>query len=113
MAQKGVCGVELMKIVSADVALIVKLLQRKERAAGAQPGFAASINALQTLHEEFNVADSTTINFDVERFVSFGGSLPAALAVYLFAGDQRCFDGGKVDFFAINLGLNTADEGTR
>src|SRR5438876_7002995 len=110
MAKKGICRVQLVEIVSADVALVVEFLQREKCPTGTQPGFAASIYSLQALDKKFDVPNSAAINLHVEGFMSLGRSLATPLTVNLFACDEGGFNRRKVNLGAINLRLDPSDE---
>src|ERR1700719_1627359 len=99
--------------MAADVSLVVQFLQREKRPSGAQPGLGASINSLQALDQELDITDAAAIDFDVDGFVAFGRYLLSALAIDFFAGHESGLDCHKVDLFAINLRLNSADEPAR
>src|SRR5690242_814090 len=57
-AQELVPLCQVLEILAADVRFVVQLLQREQCAAGSEPRLASSIDALQTLHEEFDIANA-------------------------------------------------------
>src|SRR5665811_48162 len=57
-AQQSITLAELAKFGIADVPFVVQFLQSEQSASGAQPGLAAAMNALQTLHQKFDLADA-------------------------------------------------------
>ena len=66
MAQKLVSAGQLVKFLAADMAFVMQLLQRKKRAAGAQPGLGAAIHALQALHQKLDIADAAARQLDIQ-----------------------------------------------
>ena len=66
IAQELIGVGKVVEVFAADVFLVVQLLQGKHRAARAQPGFSASVDALQTLHQKLDVANSAAIKLHVD-----------------------------------------------
>src|SRR5581483_2511509 len=69
--KKFVGAVEFVKVLAADVVLVVQLLQRKQSPAGAQPGLLSAVDALQTLHQELDIANAATVYFNVDALLGF------------------------------------------
>ena len=61
VAQKFVRFRQVMKILAADVLLVVKLLQGEEGPARPQPALFSAIDALQALDQKFNVPDAAAV----------------------------------------------------
>src|SRR5436309_5391168 len=66
-SQELICARQFMKVPAGDVVLVMQLLQREHRPAGAQPWFLATIHALQTLHEKLDIANASAIELHIER----------------------------------------------
>ena len=66
VSQERVRRSELVIIVPADVALVMKFLQREQRSARTQPRFSAAVHSLQTLNQKFDIADPPAIDFYVQ-----------------------------------------------
>src|SRR5215472_9550062 len=104
---------KVLKVAAGDVPLVVQLLQGKQRAAGAEPGLRASVNPLQALHEEFNVANASAIESDVEAVgmraecAEGTGTLADPLASL-----KRGADGGKIDTSGVHIGFDAVNKGT-
>src|SRR5579862_43076 len=108
-AQKLVRAAEFVKFLSADMAIVMQFLQRKERAAGSQPRLRTAIDALQTLDKKFNVADAATVDLHVHpKFVLAIKESP--LLLHLLARDQSSFDRGEIGGFLINIGTHRMNE---
>src|SRR5438309_12006296 len=113
-AQKFVSLRQFMEILATDVALIVQLLQREQRAAGAQPFFLAAIHSLQALHQELNIADPAAIHFYINATIATPRRLLlAASRADATLRDQRRLDGSKVQTAAINAMLHAVNEFAR
>ena len=69
MPQELVCAGQVVKLLAADVALVMQLLQRKQRASGTQPGLASAVNALQALHQKLNIANTAVTELHVNGFI--------------------------------------------
>src|SRR5215467_6370336 len=110
MPQKRVGRGQFVKIMAADVALVVKFVKGEERAPRTKPGLGAPVHALQALHQKLDVADPATINFYVDGFMTFRSDLAAALFVDLFTCNQRGLDGSEVDLLAVHLRLHATDK---
>src|SRR5215472_17100326 len=100
---------QVVKILPADVFLVVKLLQCEQSSARTQPGFLSAINTLQPLDEKFNVANTPTVELHVNRPVCFGAqSGLAASFVYPFSCLQRRLNCGKIHIWSIHKRCNCA-----
>src|SRR5438067_4861505 len=66
LAKEFVGRAELVKILAAEVALVMKLLQCKESSARTQPGFCAAINALQALHQKLDLANAAAPDLNID-----------------------------------------------
>src|SRR5438067_6929411 len=110
-AQKFVSLRQFMEILATDVALIVQLLQREQRAAGAQPFFLAAIHSLQALHQELNIADSAAIHLYINATIATPRRLLLASSrADATLRDQRRLDSSKVQTAAINAVLHAVNK---
>ena len=110
-SQEFVGAGQQVEVVTGDVSFVVQLLERKQSAAAAEPGFDSSVDALKTLHEEFNLPYSAGIRLDVDGLGTASLQLRAAvLFVLLAAGDKRRFDGGEIQFASIHQWLYGSNE---
>ena len=73
--------VQVVKVLPADVLLIVKLLQRRQRSARAQPSFLSAVHPLEALHQELNIANASPVELYVDRLLrrKTGSRLSASL----------------------------------
>src|SRR5437870_6096319 len=97
MAQELVGAGQLVKFLAADMAFVMQLLQRKKRAAGAQPGLGTAIHALQALHQKLDIADATPVDFYVDRLVRLIHRHPPTPRVHPLARLERRLDGRKIE----------------
>src|SRR5579864_3946971 len=104
-AQKLVARGELVKVLATDVALIVQLLEREHGAARAQPGLRPSINTLQALHQELDIANPAVIEFDVRAARQFLCRC-SAMAAHALARAQRSFDCSKIQLLGVHMRLD-------
>src|SRR5215469_17679225 len=108
MPQEGVCGGQFVELAAADVALVMKLLQRKQSSAGTQPGLGSAVNALQALNQEFDIANSSAIDLHINGLL--GSRSLATPAINFLPAQQGGFNGGEIDLLSVNLRLNLADK---
>src|ERR1700730_14489712 len=98
MTQKLVGTGQIVKFLAADVPFVVQFLQRKESSSRSQPRLCASVYALQALHQKFNVADSSAINFHVDDWFGLSPHLAVVTpALHFLARHQRRLDRRKID----------------
>ena len=107
IAQELVGVGQVLEVLAADVLLVVQLLQSEESAAGAQPRFAAAVDALETLHQKFNIANAAAIDLHIDAGMRhlFQETL-APMAADLLPGLERRLDGDKIQLRAIDIGLH-------
>src|SRR5664279_4645609 len=104
--QKLVGVDEVVKVFTADVLLVVQLLQRKHRSPGTKPRFAAAVNTLQALHQELDIANATAIDLHVDATLrDLLQQILAAVTANLLARLQRRLDGREVQLGTIDVGL--------
>src|SRR6516162_11064140 len=107
VTQKFIGFRQVMKILAADVLLVVKLLQGEEGPARPQPAFFSTIDALQALDQKFNIPDAAAVELYVDRPLCLRvESGPAPSLVNPFSRLQRCFYGGKIHIGSIDVGCN-------
>src|SRR4051812_15892919 len=63
--QEFISDRKLVEVFAGEVPFVVQLLQRQQRAAGAQPTIAAAVHALQALREKFDIANPSAIELHV------------------------------------------------
>src|SRR5438034_10877296 len=114
MTQKLIRASQVVKFFAADVELVMQLLQRTQRSTRPQPGLCASINSLQTLHQELDVANASRVNFDVNTFIRLLESCSVlAPLVHFLSRHQSRFDRGKIHLLGVNMWLHRTDEFAR
>src|SRR5882724_9893232 len=106
--QELISTAEVVKIFATQVTLVMQLLQREHGSAGAQPFFSSTVDALQALHQELDVADTAAVELDVDA-ARLDCCLLATCA-NLLQRLERGLDGGKVDLLGVDARLNSADE---
>src|SRR5262245_52545323 len=70
--QEFIRHAQFLEVGPTEMALIVELLQREQRAAGPEPRLLAAVDALQALQEKLDIANAAA----VELYVN-GGGFPA------------------------------------
>src|ERR1035437_8953237 len=109
VAQELVSVGKVVEVFAADVLLVVELLQSKHRPPRTQPRFATAIDTLQALHQEFNIANATTVELHIDAALArlLQQALAAVASDFLARGERR-LDGKEVQFGTINERLYPA-----
>src|SRR6266480_6196287 len=95
VTQKLVGAGQVVEFLAADVELVMQFLQREQGSARPQPGFCASINSLQTLHQKLDIANAPGVNLDVDILSGLLESCSVlASLVHFFSSNQGSFDRG-------------------
>ena len=114
VAQEFISRTQMVEVASRKVPFVVQLLQREQRPAGAQPGLAAAIHALQALRQEFDVAYAAATHFHVDSLLRASRPQPARPALRHAAARHQCgLNSHKIQLTLVNVGLHAADEFAR
>src|SRR5271165_733052 len=113
VAQEFIGAGQTVEVFSADVLLVVKLLQRKEGSARTEPAFLAPIETLQALHQKLDVADASAIEFDVDCLPQPRWHAPLAALVDSFPRLERSLDRREIDRLPIHKRLDEANKVAR
>src|SRR6516162_7266706 len=86
-SQENVSIVQVVKITPAQVLLVMQFLHRKQRTARTQPKLLPTVHALQTLHQELDIADPPVVQLDINAVESSRSLMSSqALLVHLLPG---------------------------
>ena len=103
---------QIVMVFAADVSLVVQFMQCKQRSSRPKPTLLAAIDTLQTLHEKFDVPDSSAVELHV-----YGPSdraprrhPPTASLVDSFARLKCGLHGREVYIRVVNIRRDGGDE---
>src|SRR5215510_7373550 len=113
-AQKLISLRQLMKVFATDVSFIVQFLQRKERATRTQPSLFSAINALQTLGQKSDVADTASIELHVDsRRLLADCKQTTSMCSHFLSRKNCCLNGFKIDVPCVDVRFNATNKLSR